>query len=391
MRIRTSRVLPLLVALVSITACKGTGADGSGDSTKVAGGDTSQTATAAADTGTRAPSVTLPVAAEDAIDGDLVLSIITSGLVRSETETKLKAEVGGTIEAILARPGERVKKDQPILRLKQYEFDLAIRRAEEAVNEAQVRYEGDVLPDSIASGKPPTAERKRAALSRSGLATAKLNLEQAKYDKERAVVKAPFDGIIDHLDVGLGERIGAGQIVTTIVDANNLRIEASVLEHDIGLVKAGGDAQVSSAATGSRLARGKIVAVLPIVDSVARAGRAYVRLQGNDVLRPGMYADVKLEAQRLTNRRLVPTPAIIQRDGRDLVFVVKNGRAQWTYVVPGRSNGTWTEILPDTSGQYVGQIPVHAGDQVIVQGHLTLTHDAPVRVVAKRETDAAKQ
>ena len=91
-----------------------------------------------------------------------------------------------------------------------------------------------------------------------------------------------------------------------------------------------------------------------------------------------MYADVRLEAQRLSNRRLVPARAIIERDGRPLVFVVKDGRAQWVYVTPGRSNGTDTEVLPDST---TGQIPVAVGDLVIVEGHLTLTHDAPVRVV----------
>jgi HlyD family secretion protein len=91
-----------------------------------------------------------------------------------------------------------------------------------------------------------------------------------------------------------------------------------------------------------------------------------------------MYADVKLEATRLPGRRLVPTRAIIQRDNRPLVFVVRNGRAQWVYINPGRSNGIETEVLPDSG---TGVIPVEVGDDVIVEGHLTLTHDAPVRVV----------
>jgi HlyD family secretion protein len=91
-----------------------------------------------------------------------------------------------------------------------------------------------------------------------------------------------------------------------------------------------------------------------------------------------MYTDVRLEASRLAGRRLVPTRAIIQRDNRPLVFVVRNGRAQWVYINPGRSNGIETEVLPDSS---TGQIPVEVGDEVIVEGHLTLTHDAPVRVV----------
>jgi hypothetical protein len=42
-------------------------------------------------------------------------------------------------------------------------------------------------------------------------------------------------------------------------------------------------------------------------------------------------------------------------------------------------------VLPDTSGTYVGQIPVNPGDIVIVDGHLTLIHDAPVRVVEQRQ------
>jgi HlyD family secretion protein len=95
-----------------------------------------------------------------------------------------------------------------------------------------------------------------------------------------------------------------------------------------------------------------------------------------------MYADVRLEAARLPNRIIVPASAVIQRDGRPLVFVVKEGRAQWVYIFPGRSNGTETEVLPDSAS---GQIPLQPGDVVLIEGHLTLTHDAPVRVTAKAE------
>ena len=69
---------------------------------------------------------------------------------------------------------------------------------------------------------------------------------------------------------------------------------------------------------------------------------------------------------------------MIERDGRTLVFVVKEGRAQWTYVVPGQSNGERVEVLPDSNSAIA---PVAQGDTVLVGGHLTLTHDA--LVVAK--------
>ncbi|WP_353268952.1 efflux RND transporter periplasmic adaptor subunit, partial [Gemmatimonas sp.] len=155
---------------------------------------------------------------------------------------------------------------------------------------------------------------------------------------------------------------------------------AQVLEHDLPLIRVGGEAIVSSAGAPDRPLRGRVDALLPLVDSMARSGRAIVRLTGDGTLRPGMYADVQLEATRLRNRRLVPTRAVIERDGRPLVFVVKDGRAQWTYIVPGRSNGVDTEVLPDSSS---GDIPIKAGDPVIVDGHLTLTHDAPVKLLPK--------
>lgn len=379
------RPLSLLFLVISLAACskiKGLvskGDDTTAAATKAASADTS------AEGNTARSNLQLPVMAEPVVDGDLVISVLTTGLVRSESETPIKAEVGGLIDSILARPGERVRRGQAIVRLNTADLDFAIKRAETAVAEATVRYDDLWKPDSLVTGRAPTEERRQNALIRSGLLSARLSLEEAKQNKERATVRSPFDGIIHTIGVNQGERIGAGQLVTIVVDAVNLRIEATVLEHDIPFVKSGGVATVTSPASPNRVANGRITNVLPIIDSTTRAGRVYVRLQGNDVLRPGMYADVRLEAQRLTGRRLVPNKAIIERDGRPLVFVIRDGKAQWTYILRGRSNGLQTEVLADTSGQNAGQIPVKPGDMVIVDGHLTLIHDAPVRVVERRE------
>ena len=184
--------------------------------------------------------------------------------------------------------------------------------------------------------------------------------------------------MVDRVDAAMGVRVSTGELLMRVVNLSQLRVEAQVLEHDLPLIKEGGEAIVSSSAAPDRPIIGRIAAVLPMVDTITRSGRAFVRVPPNAILRPGMYADVRLEATRLTKRRLVPAAAIIERDGRPLVFVVKEGRAQWVYVTPGRSNGRETEILPDSAS---GVIPVNVGDRVVVEGHLTLTHDAPVRVV----------
>jgi HlyD family secretion protein len=368
----SSRALYLVVLTVTLAACDQAAAGSGGDAT----------AADSADASGASSSVSLPVVAEPVTEGDLVLSVNTTGQVRSDAEGRLRAEVGGPVEKVNVRPGDHVRKGQVLVELDPRPFDLAVKEAQVAVDLAELQHQDNYLPDSAATGKMPSKVRMDASVTRSGLAAARVRLEKAKLDQERARIIAPFDGVVDRVLVVAGDRISAGQEITTVVDLQNLRIEAAVLEHDLPLIKVGGEAVITSAALAGQSFNGRVVAVLPLVDSTTRAGRAFVRTRGNGALRPGMYADVRLEAQRLPNRRLVPTRAIIERDGRPLVFVIKNGRAQWTYILPGRSNGRVTEVLPDSVS---GVIPVNVGDEVIVQGHLTLTHDAPVRVVAARE------
>ena len=347
-----------------------------------AGGATADTAAPAAgngsaDTAGTSPAVALPVATEEARDGDLILRVTTTGQVRSDALVPLRAEVPGTVAELRVRPGQQVAAGAVLVTFDAYPFDLAVREAQARADEAEQRFLESFVPESLVTGRGPTPDQRRALMNRAGVTAARLQLERARYELARATVRSPVAGVVQAVEVAVGEKLSAGQAIATVVDTRHLRVEAQLLEHDLPLVRVGGEALVTTAGAPGRAVRGRVDALLPLVDSVARAGRAVVRLTGDGVLRPGMYADVQLEAARLPNRRLVPARAVIERDGRPLVFVVRDGRAQWTYIVPGRSNGVDTEVLPDSSS---GEIPVKAGDPVIVDGHLTLTHDAPVRV-----------
>jgi HlyD family secretion protein len=379
---RIAWCLLFAVAGAAAVACNG-GKDGAatGDTSASAADSLVAAANAPSDS---APAVALPVVTEDAADADLVLRVNTTGQVRSEAVVPLKAEVAGTVLQLLVRPGQNVSAGQPLVKFDPYPFDLATREAQARADEAEQRFLESYVPESLVTGRGPTPEQRRALMNKAGLTGARLQLERARYEQTRALITSPVAGVVQALNVAMGEKVAAGQAIATVVDTRRLVVEAQVLEHDLPLVRAGGEALVTSAGDPGTVVRGRIDALLPLVDSVARAGRAVVRISNAGALRPGMYADVQLEATRLRNRRLVPTRAVIERDGRPLVFVVKDGRAQWTYIVPGRSNGVNTEVLPDSSS---GEIPVKPGDAVIVSGHLTLTHDAPVKVVRERENN----
>jgi HlyD family secretion protein len=374
----TQRSLLLLVQIITATGFAAACNRGDTASSDSASGSDNASAGGVASDG--AAPVSLPVAALDARDGDLILRVATTGQVRSEAVVPLRAEVAGTVAQLLVRAGDQVAAGTPLVKLDPYPFDLAVREAQARADEAEQRFLESYVPESLVTGRGPTPEQRKALMNKAGLAGGRLLLERARFEQARAIITSPVAGVVQSIDVAVGEKLSAGQPISTVVDTRRLRVEAQVLEHDLPLIRVGGEAIVSSAGAPDRPLRGRVDALLPLVDSVARSGRAIVRLTGDGTLRPGMYADVQLEATRLRNRRLVPARAVIERDGRPLVFVVKDGRAQWTYIVPGRSNGVDTEVLPDSSS---GEIPIKAGDAVIVDGHLTLTHDAPVKLLPK--------
>ncbi|HRP07781.1 MAG TPA: efflux RND transporter periplasmic adaptor subunit [Gemmatimonadales bacterium] len=360
----------LILGLLAMAACKkGESGDGAVDSTG-----------SEADAGTS--SLALPVVGEPVIKGDLVLSVAATGTIKSEATTVVKAETQGTVAEVLVRPGDRVARGQVLARLDTEPLKLALARAEAGFRNAQVRYRTEIEPDSVASGQPPSEARRAFARASSGLETAEVDVREAKLNLERAEIRAPFAGMIERVEVSVGERISSGEDIAEVVDITNLRVEARVMETDIPLLARGGDAEIRVAAQPDKPILGRIAAVLPTVDSSGKAGTAVVRIRGDGKLRPGMYADVRLEADRLQDRIIVPKRAVVERDGRPLVFVVRNDEAQWVYIQAGRSNDRQTEVLPDSTS---GLIPLEPGDIVLVEGHLTITHQAKVRLVSTRE------
>lgn len=326
----------------------------------------------------------LPVVGQAVTRGDLILTVTTRGEIKSDATAVLKSEATGMVMKVLVRAGDRVSRGQPLVKLDPEPLELALRRAEAALSAARINYRVEVEVDSVVSGRPPSPARRDFALAKAGVPTAEIGVEEAKLALERSVIVAPFDGMLESVKVAVGERITSGQEIAQVVDLQNLRIEARVYEQDLPILRPNGEARISVAALPGQPVLGRITAVLPLVDSASRAGTAIVRLRGNGVLRPGMYADVELEATRLPDRIIVPERSVIERDGRPLVFVVRDGRAKWEYVNAGRSNGREREILPDSA---TGVQPLTPGDIVLIDGHLTLTHDALVRLVATRENE----
>ena len=85
------------------------------------------------------------------------------------------------------------------------------------------------------------------------VAAAKAELDQAKIDLERTVIRAPIDGVVTNRQVQIGQRVAAGSPVMTIVPVGNVYVDANFKEGQLSRVRAGEPATLTSDLYGSKV------------------------------------------------------------------------------------------------------------------------------------------
>jgi len=127
-----------------------------------------------------------------------------------------------------------------------------------------------------------------------------------------------------------GAYVAAGTPIATIVDVSRLGLVAEVDETDVLLVKPGVTATVELDAAPGVDYRATVRAIDLLPTTSARGGVSYrVRLDltaGTPTPRPGMSAVVRLQVRQATGAVTVPASAIVNADGQDTVWAVRDGR-----------------------------------------------------------------
>jgi RND family efflux transporter MFP subunit len=364
----------------------------------------------------RVEETPLPVKAVRVGRGDLVILLKSPGEAFTEKKALIKAEVSGVVKELKAEEGKRVRAGEVLVVLDEQSSRLRLEKAEaerlnrlsEMLLENQFGDKERKSPGSmteefrlsneefekaasrLAMGKIGRAEfdkvrnahevllieagmkKDEIQAAAKGLTQAEIEVAIARMEIDRTKVRAPFDGIVTGVKASIGESVSPGQDLFTLVDIREIRVEARILESEIGRIKAGREADLRFAAYPGRVFRGKVRAVSPVVDPETKTCGAHIVLDNpSGEIKPGMHAEVEIAAEVFRDRLLVPQEAVLVRGGRKLVFVVGDGLAKWRYIEPGLENERFVEVLEG----------VKEGDEIITDGHLTLAHDAEVKIV----------
>lgn len=326
---------------------------------------------------TFATDLAIPVEVAEAVRDTLVISVTAAGEAAAVRQTTILAQVSGRVERVLVRENDRVTTSSLLLEVDSTEYALEVARALAQKRSAEVSYRESTLFDDRVEDAAVRAEREISARAKSGLDGAEVGLRKAELDLSRTRVAPPFAGRVASLQVIPGQWVRAGDQLMTIVDLEKIKVEVQVLEGEVGYLTAGRSARVNFSALPGETFTGRIETINPMIDQATRTAKVTVLVDnpGGRIL-PGMYARVSLDARRFPDRILVPRAAILERDRRSMLFVNENGFAKWRYVTTGLENEELVEIVPNPETQMV-----EPGEQVLVRGHYSLTHDAAIRVV----------
>ena len=357
----------------------------------------------------RAISVKTTTAAPAASSAGAGAVLQATGYITARRQATVSAQITGTLTAVLIEEGDRVKEGQVLARLDDSAYKAALDaakaqaaaahalvaqyQAQLAQNERdaarqQVLAAQGLVPKQAAEQAYTLVDATRAQLvSQQRTAVSDdAQVTEAQVNFDYCVVRAPFDGVITTKDAQVGEIVspfsaGGGFTRTgigTIVDMGSLEVDVDVNEAYIGRVKPDMPAEAVLDAYPDWKIPAHVIAIVPAADRGKATVKVRVALERKDArIVPDMGVrvsfldarpDAKIESAKGV---LVPSQAIVKRDGADTVFVVDDGKVRAQRVTPSAQQGDDMRLIP--SG-------VATGDRLVMSPPDALHDGASVRV-----------
>lgn len=220
--------------------------------------------------------------------------------------------------------------------------NAAINKAKATMELAKVKLaEAQAAYDRVQNGPDPY-----------NVAAAQAKVDAAQAIVNQAQISAPFDGTVTQMSITSGDVISIGTKAFRIDDLAHMVISVQVTEIDINSVKAGQPATITFDAIPNKTYIGEVVQV-DMAGTVSQSSTTFSALieltDADELVKPGMAANVTITTNNVDNALLVPSTSIFTDDstGQQFVYLVKNGGLQAVIVTTGAVSDTSTQITSD--------------------------------------------
>lgn len=310
-----------------------------------------------------------------------------SGNISPEEQASVRAEVGGAVLATTAEQGQAVGKGQVLARIDDAalrETELAARSAVTTaqnsvdINRRQAERNDALLKAGAIAERDVELTRNQLSAAQAQLANAQAQLANAQKQASKAIILAPFSGIVSARQVNAGDVVQPGAALYTIVNPSTMRLEASVPANELSSVRIGIPVDFTVNGYPNRHFTGRITNINPVADPTTRQVRIIASIpNAGNVLVGGLFADGHV-ASEVRSAPVVPLSAVDERGLKPFVMRIKNGLVQKTEVELGIRDGA-TETVEVKSG-------VAPGDTILLGAARGISEKTPVKVSAAADT-----
>jgi RND family efflux transporter MFP subunit len=314
------------------------------------------------------------------------------GQLDSPQNVEVRARVEAFVDKVLFTEGTEVKAGAPLFNLdkKPYEEQLAAAKGMLAEAKAALdKYKADVarLTPLAAKRAIPQQDLDNAvasvAVGEANVLSAKARVESAQLDLGYCRVTAPLAGLIGAKQVSVGSLVGKGEptLLATISQLDPIWFYCNISE--VQYLRAETETRRTGKnvddvpitlllATGAEHpAKGKIVFLDRAVD--VKTGTLRVRAafpNPQKILRPGMFARVKVDIGVRPDSILVPERAVTELQGKNFAWVIgADNKASQRAVRVGETIGENVMILEG----------LRAGERIVVEGLQKVREGAEVQ------------
>jgi membrane fusion protein, multidrug efflux system len=299
---------------------------------------------------------------------DTVLEDIRAvGTMEPDEAVTVSPEIAGRIDRIHFSEGEEVAAGAVLVTLDAATLRAELDKARSDVNLAEQNRERAM---TLAQRGTGTLRARDEAVAAYQVAQANLALAQARLEK--ATITAPFSGMVGLRAISAGAYVTPGTRIVELAKIDPIKVDFRVPELVLSSLRPGQPIRVVVDALPGRTFEGEVYVIDPIVDVNGRAVRLRARIANPErVLKPGLFARVRIVVERRENSVLVPESAVFAEGGRRLVYRVVDGRAVLTDV----------ELAHRRPGQVEVASGLAPGDVVVTAGHQQLRDGTRVEVL----------
>ncbi|MBY6154660.1 efflux RND transporter periplasmic adaptor subunit [Vannielia litorea] len=284
------------------------------------------------------------------------------GQAQPDRRALLRAQMAGEVVSLSAAKGEALEPGDEIARLSTRELEARVQEARQSLSRAQEDFDST---ETLVERGAATAARLRE--TRAALAAAEAQLTQAEEAFESAVIRAPFAGRLDRLDLEIGAFTSAGAEVGTILDTDPLRIVIQVPQQALAQIREGLTASVTFITGEER--EGEIEYISRDAETDTRTFRAEVTVPNPDgAIASGLSVQVRIPTGQVTAHFISPAILSLSEDGRLGVKTVGDGDVvafHEVVVERAQRDGVWVSGLPERARIItIGQGFVSEGETV---------------------------